>query len=232
MYGITYNNKHSINDIGLTTISVNINEADKIKSYQTVPFMNGSYDFSLIHGDQAYEDRELTYVFRFRVRNKIDMNMKKQSITHWISKGCKSELRDDSLPGYYFSAECTDIKYELKNNRYCYVTVIFTAYPFKISTHLEGNIPWDDFCFETDVLQDTKFDINGALSVRIYNRSDCKITPVVICSSSMEITKDGITYAFKPGSSKDYRFKLNMEDNEMTIKGNGTIEFQFYAEVL
>ena len=47
MYGITYNNKHSFNDLGLTVLNTRVIETpSKIKITETVPFMNGSYDFS------------------------------------------------------------------------------------------------------------------------------------------------------------------------------------------
>jgi hypothetical protein len=47
VYGITYNNKHSFNDLGLTVLNTRgIETPSKIKITETVPFMNGSYDFS------------------------------------------------------------------------------------------------------------------------------------------------------------------------------------------
>ena len=47
MYGITYNDKHSFNDFNVTILNtIVIETTSKIKITETIPFMNGSYDFS------------------------------------------------------------------------------------------------------------------------------------------------------------------------------------------
>ena len=47
----------------------------------------------------------------------------------------------------------------------------FTAYPFKFREYNEGSIPWDDFNFELDYMQETKFDVSGSKFVNIINPS-------------------------------------------------------------
>ena len=109
---------------------------------------------------------------------------------------------------------------------------IFSAYPFKISTTYEGNNLWDSFNFEVDVLQDTKFTVNGSSNVNIYNSSAIDIEPTIIASSKFEIIKDSKKFIVEAGESKDYRFKLKKGENNITLRGNGTIEFRFRKEVL
>ena len=48
----------------------------------------------------------------------------------------------------------------------------------------------------------------------------------------MEVIKGNTTYKFNSGTSKDYRFELFIGENNMTVKGNGPIEFKFRKEVL
>ena len=48
----------------------------------------------------------------------------------------------------------------------------------------------------------------------------------------MEVVKDNMTYKLKKGSNKDYRFKLDVGANNITVKGNGFIEFKFRKELL
>ena len=98
--------------------------------------------------------------------------------------------------------------------------------------YFEGNNLWDSFNFESDVLQDTKFTVNGYSNVNIYNSSAIDIEPTIIASSNFEIIKDNKKYVVESGTSKDYRFKLKKGDNNITLKGNGTIEFRFRKEVL
>ena len=233
MYNIVYNGKHSFNDFGLKRFNSKEHKApSKNKIYETVPFMNGSYDFSNIYGGNTYSDRELTYSFLVEVDNEEAMNYKKISIENWLlGTNKKTMLIDEDLKGYYYMAECINIDFE---NYYSFglIDVTFTAYPFKIGEAHEGNNLWDSFNFELDVLQDTKFTVNGSSSVNIYNSSIIDIEPTIITSSNFEIILDNKKYVVESGSSKDYRFKFKPGTNNLTLKGNGTIEFRFRKEVL
>ena len=66
--GIIKNNKHSYNDFGLKILSRELNPPSKKKIKETLPFMNGSYDFSLLCGENVYEERTIKYVFDFRYK--------------------------------------------------------------------------------------------------------------------------------------------------------------------
>ena len=233
MYNITYNNKNSYNDFGLKRFNSKEHKAPvKNKIYESIPFMNGSYDFSNIYGSPSYSDRELNYSFLIEIENEEVMNYKKIAIENWLlGTNSKSILIDEDLKGYYYMAECTDVNFD---NYYSFglIDITFTAYPFKIGEAYEGNNLWDSFNFELDVLQDTKFTVNGTSNVSIYNSSIIDIEPEIVASSSFEITLDGKKYAVEAGTSKDYRFKLRKGNNNLTLKGNGTIEFRFRKEVL
>ena len=233
MYNITYNNKNSYNDFGLKRFNSKEHKAPvKNKIYESIPFMNGSYDFSNIYGSPSYSDRELNYSFLIEIENEEVMNYKKIAIENWLlGTNSKSILIDEDLKGYYYMAECIDVNFD---NYYSFglIDITFTAYPFKIGEAYEGNNLWDSFNFELDILQDTKFTVNGASSVSIYNSSVIDIEPEIIASSQFEIILDNKKYVVESGTSKDYRFKLRKGNNDITLKGNGTIEFKFRKEVL
>ena len=233
MYDIAFNNKHSFNDLGLKRINSKEHKApDKNKIYATVPFLNGSYDFSNIYGGSTYSDRELNYSFLVEVENEEVMNYKKIAIENWLfGTNKKTKLIDEDLKGYYYLAECIEIDFD---NYYSFglIDVKFSAYPFKIGESYEGNNLWDDFNFELDVLQDTKFTVNGISEISIYNSSSIDIEPVIVASSKFEIVKGSKAYIVEIGESKDYRFKLSKGGNKLTLKGNGSIEFKFRKEVL
>ena len=233
MYGITYNNKHSFNDLGLTVLNTRVIETpSKIKITETVPFMNGSYDFSNLYGGNCYNERTLEYEFLMKANSSSELEFKRMSIEDWLlSPNTKIPLFDDNIPGYYYKAECVSVEFEDLVNK-GKLKAIFSAYPFKISTTYEGNNLWDTFNFEVDVLQDTKFTVNGISNVNIYNPSAIDIEPTIIASSNFEIVLDNKKYIVESGTSKDYRFKLKKGNNNITLKGNGTIEFRFRKEVL
>lgn len=232
-YDITFNGKHSLKDMQL--IRVNSKEhkhPSKIKIKETIPFMSGEYDFSSLYGGACYSERTLNYTFFVEVEAEEEMNYKKIIIENWLlGTNGKTQLTDDDLIGYYYLAECIDIDFD---NYYSFgfFDVTFEAYPFKISENYEGADIWDTFNFETDVSQDVSFTITDYKEVTLYNKGITNVVPQVICSGSMQIIKDGITYNFKAGANKDYSFILKKGNNNINIVGNGNIEFVFKIEVI
>ena len=233
MYGITYNNKHSFNDLGLTILNTRVIETpSKVKITENIPFSNLTYDFSNLYGSNCYSERKLEYEFLIKTHNNMELEFKRMLIDQWLlSSNSKTQLFDDNIPGYYYLAECVSVEFEdlVKTGK---LKAIFTAYPFRIGEAYEGNSLWDNFNFELDVLQDTKFTVNGSSNVNIYNPSIIDIEPSIIASSQFEIVLDNKKYTVGYGTSKDYRFKFKPGNNNFTLKGNGTIEFRFRKEVL
>lgn len=230
-YGIRKNNKHSFDDFGLTIKSKKIGNPKKNKIKEEVPFMNGSYDFSLLYGEQTYSERQLEYTFNLNERNKIAMNIKKMQVLEWLNDRGKQPLYDDTIPGFYFLAEVGDDDFSEEGSN-GEITVTFNAYPYKISSRNDGHDIWDDFNFELDMVQDTIFEVNGTKDIILYNNGAIGINPTVICSNDIEVTKGNSIYKFKPGEAKAWAFKLDKGLNTLTIKGTGTIEFKWCKEVL
>lgn len=231
-YGIRFNNLHSYNDLELLVLDKKVTTPTKTKIKENIPFMNGTYDFSNLYGGNCFSERTLEFTFKLKHNNRIGLEFIKTKIENWLM-GTNNQVKliEDDLLGYYYLAECeaTDFKDFIRFGK---LKATFTAYPFKIRDSYEGNNLWDDFNFELDVLQDSKFDTSGSKNISIYNASATNIIPSVICSSSMEVIKGNTTYKFNSGTSKDYRFELSIGENNMTVKGNGTIEFKFRKEVL
>lgn len=241
MDGIFYNGLHSFNNMNLTRIDTRkVSPPSKIKTKQTIPFSSLTYDFSNLYGSNVYEERLLQYDFLVDARGEdlttfeIERNLEvlKMQVENWLlgSNG-KSRLDDDNLVGFYYMAECESIDW-----KHCFsmgiITVNFIAYPFKLSAEYDGNNLWDTFNFELDCLQDTKFDVSGSKSVKIYNSSAIDVEPLIVCNSNFEIVKDGKVFKVSQGESKDYRFRLSKGYNNLTLKGNGSIEFRYRKEVL
>lgn len=232
MFGITFNNRYSC-DLGIEVMERKNNAPSKTKITETVPFMNGSYDFSNLYGSQCYEERELEYTFLIVDSERESLQLRKIDIENWLNNtNGKIELVDDNIKNFYYLAECIDIDWDefLRHGEF---TVKFKAYPFKISSKLEGSkIKWDDFCFYTDILQETAFNIEGNKIVNLINVSAISIEPTIVVNGKFNVIHNGKTFSFQTGSYKDWRFKLSNGENIINIHGNGYIEFQFRKEVL
>lgn len=234
IHGIRKSDKHSYYDFGLIMIDRTIETPSKNKIKVNIPYTNGYYDFSNLYGEATYEERKLTYKFRLKGSNIKSVNNKYTNILKWLTDGKQEPLFDDLFKGYYFLAECEgDVNFkELDTNKkFATIEVTFNAYPFKISTMQDGHDTWDDFNFELDMVQDTKFIVNGTQSVKLYNNGSIAINPTIVCSSDMQIKKGSNIYNFKQGTSKSI-FKLDKGLNDLIIIGNGTIEFKWYKELL
>src|SRR5690625_2542005 len=237
MYGIFFNGKHSYHDLGVTISEKDIGYPEKEKIKVKVPFSNVEYDFSSLYGDQTFTTRPLAYTFnvlyKHRNLNTVEINLIETKLSNWLmGTNGKQKLYDDSIPGYYYLAEVEGgLNFsELWNHGT--LTVVFTAYPFMIAELEEGNDIWDEFNFELDVAQVTDFQVNGSLQVILYNVGIPSLAPEIEASSLMQIIKDGITYNVPAGKSKSDDFRLVQGENELTIIGNGTINFLFYKELI
>ena len=118
MYGITYNNKHSFRDLGITILNTRVIETpSKIKITETIPFSNITYDFSNLYGSNCYTERKLEYEFLIKADNNKDLELKRMDIENWLlSSSTKTKLFDDNLDGYYYNAECISTEFEDINN--------------------------------------------------------------------------------------------------------------------
>src|SRR5690625_568721 len=237
MYGIEFNGKHSYRDFGITISEKDIGYPDKEKIKVKVPFSNIEYDFSELYGEQTYTPRPLSFTLNVLDKNKKNttetINMLETKLTNWLMNSSgKQKLYDDSMPGYYYLAEVEGgLNFdELWNHGT--LTVEFTAYPFMIAELHEGNDLWDPFNFELDVAQITDFEVNGSLDVVLYNAGTPSVSPEIEASAPMEIIKDGVTYNVSSGTTKSDDFRLQSGENDLMIKGNGTIKFRLYKELI
>lgn len=230
MLGIQFNNKHSWKDIGLTIKSKKIGFPSPNIITDSVPFLNGIYDFSKIYGEISYGERVLKYVFNIIGFDKIDMNFLKIKVANWLKTAENKILKDDSIVGYYFLGKVTNLDFVEKNS-IGEIEVEFTCYPFKFRDELEGDLTWDNFNFELDVLQQVEFDIKDGREVILYNFSSRKIYPRIITDSDFELIKGNTIYILYPQSEK-FKFALEVGENKFYVIGNGTIKFEFSKEVL
>lgn len=232
-FGITFNGKHSYKDYGLRVLERKIGNPSKMKRKKRAPYSNEVHDFSGVYGGQEYEERELSYTFQIKEADKLRLNIFETAITNWLTNNNqKTRLLDDYVDGYYFMAEVeTAIDYtELQFSGQFSVT--FTADSFKKSILPEGHDIFKEFNFLLDYAQDVDFTIEGSKEITLYNNGANIIVPTVIASEPMEIILGNTQFSVPAGKSKHDELVLANLKNNLTIKGNGTISFEFYKELI
>lgn len=236
--GIYLNNKHSYSDFKAWLKSKKVSYPAKTKITETVPYMQGVYDFSLLYDDQIYEERTLEYEFEL-VSNRTEYGFQKEELNarttefiNWLKESPKSKLIDDDFPGYFFMAEAEESIETEEKFMTVVINVKFKAYSFKIKIDYEGNTKWDTFNFLSDTLQETKFDIDGTKDIILFNNGSKSVIPEISCLGDFTIKHGLKNYKVSNGIMKDYRFKLFKGENKINVSGKGTIEFKYRIEVL
>lgn len=212
--GITINRLHSYHSFSVLMKTRNIGIPLKKEIRDSVPFMNGSYDFSELYGEGAYEDRKLNYIFNYKKKDKKSVNEFSIKFMKWIVQK-DIEIYDDCIEGYHFIGTSKVLSYT-DREKIGTIEVEFTCYPFKISNHPTIH----------------SFKVTKSNDVIVKNDGFHRVTPIVICENEMNITMDDIKFTFLKGTNKDDLFQFPIGESLLKIEGTGSIRFEFFEEVL
>ncbi len=237
MYGITFNGKHSLKDMGLYAESKTINAPSKKKITDSVPFMHGLYDFSTVgsNGEQVYDTRTITVTLRIIAYSMEELHTVYSQALEWLMDAGKQKLQFDFMPDFYFMTEVQDAPDWDKFLKYGLLTVDFMCDPFKYSNSYMGDDIWDTFNFLTDYTQYTnEFEIMEPFTTVVMYNNGRFITPVINCSSSMTLRVNGEDkeYKLNAGDNKVWGLKLKNGKNELIFAGSGTVKILFRWESL
>lgn len=228
--GCTFNGKHN-NDVGVVMHSKSIQPPPKKKIKESVPFMNGSYDFSTIgsNGEQTFSEREITIVFGLPAETKEQLQVLYSTTLEWLEDVGKQQLKFDDIIDYYYMAEVEESSSFEQVMEFGKLTVKFVVDPFKISVDYVGADIWDTFNFEEDYVQSNEFDIDVSETILLYNPRRA-INPIINCTAPMTISKNNKSYNLSVGDNKIYGFRLNSLSNSILVNGTGKIKFIFRKE--
>lgn len=231
--GITINGKHSYNDFGLLLLKKNIGIPSKIKIKETVPFMNGTYDFSTMFGGQLWDERTLTYDFVIIASSKEALSSKKFAVINWLEDNINCKITDDSIPEYSFIGDATNCSFAEKLHDGV-LTVTFTCYPFKVGNNEEGNDIWDIFNFENGITNTVSYTFSINTSVTLTCDSRSKNEVIVETTAPITIIKNKISYSFPTGKTSNSSFILDNGSNILMLyaSASATVKFHFWREIL
>lgn len=138
---IIYNGKSSFTDFDLYVASKEVPPAQLKEITESVPFMNGVWDFSFCNDEQGeYEPVTLKYTFDVIEDTKKDLNALKKSINKWLHSRGEQKLYDTdiSTTEYYkvYNVKAGWSEEGLQG----LVTVEFKCYPFMLLEKSTGAI--------------------------------------------------------------------------------------------
>ena len=230
--GITFNNFDTReNDMYLIDRSAPTPAEKEI--IENVPFAHGVYDFSNILGERIFSNRTISYTFHIHEHD-YDRRKHEQTVLENKLLGTHiTRLEDSYDENYYYLGKCVSVNTTDDHvyNRLI-VVIDFDCYPFKISKLPEGHDIWDEFNFELDISQEVQHTVNGTKEITLYNVGTPSAVPSIIASSEMTIKKGAVSVTVPRGTSKSELLRLSAGENKLKVTGNGTIEFDFYKELI
>lgn len=230
-----FNGIKSYTDLGFIISNVSIGNPTPKLILESVPYMNGTYDFSEIYGNVHYSTREINLTLKLKKYEEYQyrLNTLYYNVINKLLSNTMQKLNFSWVEGY-FMARITNISdfNLLEAEREMQIT--FIAQPFRKYENYESQIKWDDFCFERDVMQGY-YNVTNSLEFKLINLNENTVKPVIECSSAMNLTQYfndlSVEYSLSSGTNTNI-IMLNKGENKFKVEGTGTIEFKWNREVI
>ena len=226
-------NNHSSMDFGLGIVSVKLGSPKPNLITETIPYLNGSIDFSTVAtgGIQTYGDRTISVDFNYLEDTKEDMYKAYNKISSWLLTANKGALKFNYIDGI-FTGKCTQISDLQTFVRGAKFTATFTCNPL-LDCGEYGDYIWDTFNFNKDEAELSSLVVNAGETFTIpINGVD--VNPIITASSPINIEVNNKQYSLVQGDNKI--FGLNLVNGENKIKilsgGNVTLSLNFRKEYI
>ena len=228
--GFTFGNYNSTEN-GMFLISRDAPTPSSKDIIETVPYMQGVYDFSMLENDRYFDNRKITYQVILFEKEYENRKLPEQELKRKLMPLGVQVLYDTHDYGYHWLGKCESIVVEDDTDKNILTaTIIFDCYPMAIVNSMEGEDIWDEVYFPRWVFQQTKYTVNGSERIDLFNIGSTSIMPKIIVSSEFTIESANNTITLPKGTYTDSELILGIGENIFMVTGNGTIEFQFNRE--
>ena len=155
--GITFGEFDSMNEGVLLTHREDTPPEEKVIK-ESLPFVQGDYDFSRILGEAIRENRLVRYEFFIKEYNHEYRKTLEIKYENMLLNQGMARIHDTANLGYYFYGKCIEADVSIDSGwQQLKLTLTFDCYPYMISDLQEGHDIWDEFNFELDVAQVIEF---------------------------------------------------------------------------
>lgn len=211
--GIRINDKHSFGDFGLYLKSRNIGLPEKKSIRQTVPFMNGYYDFSALNGAPAWGERTIEYAFDVTNDNPVELDYFVSYVLDWLGTIHDTDIYDDTTYGYHWhgSYDNASVAWD-DSGLQAEISVSFVVHPFKIANEPRQYI----------------------MTAGTYTISNpgMAVAPIVKSNAVAAIQIGNYVSSIPANEEIKLGIDLVRGDNTVLVTGEGSVTFSFYEEVL
>lgn len=211
--GIRTGDVHSFSTHGLYINTRNISLPEKKSIRQTVPFMNGYYDFSALNGAPAWDEREIEYVFDVMEETPAALDEKVTEVMDWLGNIHDEDIYDDTMHGFHWhgSYETSDISWDESGIK-AEISVTFVCHPFKIANY------------------ETRLSL--ATGEHVVHNSGMAVIPYAYSASAAAIQIGNYASSIPAGESVQLTVMLERGKNNVLVSGDSPVILKFRKEVL
>lgn len=234
MIGFTYRGKHSYRDMGVRSKTVSRPIIPPVRTVDdTVPYIDGTIDFSEQNGRLYYDDKVLELELQAVDTDIEHMHKLVSKLTAWLSGGYDELIMDD-MPYVRWTAKPIDIQAITPElfGRKGTTTVQFRCRPFNTLIYDSTGVPLDsDIPLNSNIVLDYGIDsehsvISGSSTVLFQYIGTAPVSPQILFSGdvkSIELTLHDKTLSVDlPNLASSYTgISLDCE-NFRCMGGNGT----------
>lgn len=211
--GIRINDKHSYGDFGLYLKSRNIGLPEKKSIRETVPYMNGYYDFSALNGAPAWGERTIEYSFDVTNDSPVELDYFVSYVLDWLGNAHDVDIQDDTVYGYHWHGSYAEANVEWdESGMHAEISVSFVVHPFKIAN------------------EPTAYSMTAG--THTINNPGMAVAPYVISTTTAAIQIGTYVSSVPANEQMQLEIDLARGDNIVIVTGEGTVTLSYYEEVL
>ena len=210
--GIAVNGLHSFRDFGLTISSKTVGLPKKKLLRETIPFANGSYDFSMISGEIIFEDRTAKYTFDIIDNDVVSMQVLRSKVATWLLMVHEANIYDDDYPGWHVIGSYSNDSWS-EDNESGELTVTFKCYSFLVADEMK------EYSMATGTHQ-------------ILNDGSRNAVPTIDAPFGATITIGDRTITFTAGTYNDSSVFLTSGTNTWGVQSSGVVTVKFREEII
>lgn len=226
MIGVKFNEKHSLDDLGMYLKRKVISAPEIQTNFISVPQRDGKIDLSeSLTGLVKYYNRTIDMQFVFH--DEFDNYQTKFSeIENYLHGKRMKLIFDDDIDNFYIgrltvttsetdkmlgviniSAECEPYKYDLTSSDELWL--------------------WDSFDFEDGIINEfIDVEVDGTETIELIAKRQVTY-PTIASDSAMTVEFDGVEYSLSVGENKMYDILLPEGENELIFRGHGTVTIRY-----
>lgn len=206
MIGVTFGEKHSIDDFDLILTEVSIGAPEIKTEMVSIPGRNGDLDLTdVLYSEPVFENRELS--FTFKIKGTAELWPVLMADIGGFLHGQKLNVSIDSDPDYYYYGRCA--VNQLASDRHIGTLVIYmNAEPYKYA------------------VSETVCEVTGSQTVTLTN-DRMPVIPTVTVTDETTITVDDSTVSLSEGTYEMTDFPLYEGDTTWEIETDGTVTITY-----